>query len=93
MAHRDTSEVREAVVTKLQDALNEAEKLAKAASGRPKKGSGGVPGKARWYQLMAIIAQTLDQVLRSGSTESIEEKMTEMEKVIDELQRTTQKTG
>ena len=90
---RDTSEVRDGVVDKLIAALNETEKIAKAAGRRPKKGSGGIPGKARWYQLMTIIAQTLDQVLRSVDLDQIQEKILEMEKTIGELQRTTPKTG
>ena len=89
----DTSDVRDSVVNKLIAALNETERIAKAASNRPKKGSGGIPGKARWYQLMTAIAQTLDQVLRSVDLDQIQEKIFEMEKTIDELQRTTPKTG
>jgi len=89
----DTSEVRDGVVAKLLEAMNETETLAKAASRRAKKGSGGVPAKARWYQLMAAISQTLDQVLRNVELDQIQAKMLELEKNIDELQRTTPKTG
>ena len=90
---RNLSEVRSGVVDKLLSALNETEDLAKKSGRRVAKGAGGVSSKARWYHLMAYIAQTLDLVLRSAELDEINERLSETEKIIDELQRTTPKTG
>ena len=90
---RNLSEVRSGIVDKLISALNETESLAKKSGRRVGRGAGGVSSKARWYQLMAYIAQTLDLVLRSAELDEINERLSETEKTIDELQRTTTKTG
>ena len=90
---RNLSEVRSGVVDKLISALNETESLAKKSGKRVARGAGGVSSKARWYHLMAYIAQTLDLVLRSAELDEINERLSETEKTIDELQRTTPKTG
>lgn len=81
------------MVAKLVEALSEVEGLAKRSGKRARKGAGGIPAKARWYQIMASIAQTLDHVLRSEDLDAIQARMLEMEKTIDELQRTTPQTG
>lgn len=78
---------------KLVAALNETEDLAQKSGRRVRRGAGGVSSKARWYHLMAYIAQTLDLVLRSADLDEINQRLSETEKIIDELQRTTPKTG
>lgn len=90
---RDMSEVRSGVVDKLVSAFNETERLAKKSGKRVTRGAGGVPAKARWYHLMAYMAQTLDLVMRNAELNEINERLTETEKALDELQRTTPKTG
>ncbi len=90
----DTPRVRGEVVAKLVDAINEVESLAKSSGRRTRKGQGGVSPKVRWYQLMAYLAQILDGVLRNLDLEKYQEKMGELEKAVEELQRTApQVTG
>jgi len=81
--------VRGDVVAKLVSAIDEVEALAKKAGKRSRKGYGGITPKARWYTLMAYLAQILDGVLRNADLEKYEEKMEQMEKTVEELQRTT----
>jgi hypothetical protein len=85
-----TPEVRSRVVTKLVEAIDEVERLAKASGKRPRRGGGGLSPKERWYQLMGYLAQTLDGVLKNLDLESVKGKMDQMEAVLDELQRTAQ---
>ncbi len=80
--------VRGDVVEKLVSAINEVETLAKKAGKRSRKGYGGVSPKIRWYTLMAYLAQILDGVLRNADLEKYEERMGEMERTVEELQRT-----
>ncbi len=83
------SERREVVAEKLVDALNVVEGLAKKSGRKARKGSGGVPAKARWYQLMTYIAQILDRVLRSVELGEVETKLKQLETTVDGLQRGT----
>lgn len=78
------------MVTKLVEAIEEVEQLAKAAGKRPRRGGGGMSPKERWYQLMGYLAQALDGVLKNLDLESVKEKMDQMEAALDELQRTAQ---
>ncbi len=86
-------EVRSRVVTKLVEAIEETEHLAKSAAKRTKTGGGGISPKERWYQLMGYLAQVLDGVLKNFDLESVKEKMDQMETTLDELQRTNPTTG
>jgi len=88
-----TPEVRSRVVTKLVEAIEEAERLAKASGKRTRTGGGGISPKERWYQLMGYLAQVLDGVLKNLDLESVKEKMDQMEMALDELQRTNPTTG
>ena len=86
-------EVRSRVVSKLVEAIEETEHLAKSAAKRTKTGGGGISPKERWYQLMGYLAQVLDGVLKNLDLESVKEKMDQMEMALDELQRTNPTTG
>lgn len=83
-------EVRSRVVTKLVEAIEEVESLAKASARKTRKGSGGISPKERWYQLMGYLAQVLDGVLKNFDLEEVKKKMDQMEGALDELQRTAQ---
>ncbi len=85
-------ELREVVAEKLVDALNVVEALAKKSGRKTRKGSGGVPAKARWYQLMTYIAQILDGVIRNVELGEVEAKLETLEKTVEELQRQTRQT-
>jgi len=86
-------EVRSRVVTKLVEAIEEVEHLAKASGKRTRTGGGGISPKERWYQLMGYLAQVLDGVLKNFDLEGVKMKMDQMEITLDELQRTTQTAG
>lgn len=86
-------EVRSRVVTKLVEAIEETERIAKSAGKRSGPGGGGISPKERWLQLLAYLAQVLDGVLRNLDLESVKEKMDQMETALDELQRTNPTTG
>ena len=88
------AEVRSETVSKLVNAINEVDAIARESPKRSFKGTGGIPAKVRWYQLMGYLAQVLDGVLRNVDLERYEEKMVELEKTVAELQRTVpQATG
>ncbi len=76
-------------MAKLVSAIDEVEALAKKAGKRSRKGTGGVSPKVRWYTLMAYLTQILDGVLRNANLEEYEEKMEQMERTVEELQRTS----
>jgi hypothetical protein len=80
--------VRADLVERLVSAIREVDGLARAAGKRSQKGHGGLSPKARWYQLMAYLAQILDGVLRNVDLERFEGKMEELERTVEELQRT-----
>src|SRR5713101_7724104 len=82
------SQVRSETVSKLVNAINEVEAIARESPKRSFKGTGGIPAKVRWYQLMGYLAQVLDGVLRNVALDRYEEKMEELEKTVEELQRT-----
>lgn len=85
--------LRAGVTEKLVDALNVVEGLAKNSPMKASRGSGGIPPKARWYQLMASLAQILDGVLRNVQLGDVEEKLDNLEKAVEELQRQTPQTA
>ena len=76
----------------LVTAINEVEALAKASPKRSPRGAGGIPAKVRWYQLMTYLAQVLDGVLRNVGLERYDEKMEELERNVEQLQRTSSQT-
>ena len=84
--------VRSDVVSRLVAAIDDVEELSRDAPKRAHKGAGGIPAKARWYQLMGYLVQVLDGVLRNVDLEKYEGKMEELEKTVEELQRTISQT-
>ena len=91
--NRETG-LRITVVRKLVSAIDEVDEIAKMAGRRVRKGHGGVSPKIRWYQLMAYLAQTLDGVLKNSDIQGLEDKMDKMdamEKMLAELQRSSQR--
>ncbi|TMI09763.1 hypothetical protein E6H34_00675 [Candidatus Bathyarchaeota archaeon] len=50
-------EVRTRVVTKLVEAIDEAERLAKGSGRRSRSGGGGISPKERWYLVMGSLWQ------------------------------------
>ena len=89
--NRETG-IRVAVVRKLVSAIDEVDALAKKAGRRGWKGGGGISPKIRWYQLMAYLAQTLDGVLKNSDMEQYEGRIEQVEKMVEEMQRTSQRT-
>lgn len=80
-------------MTKLVEAIEETDLIAKQSAKRSRAGGGGISPKERWYQLMGYLAQVLDGVLRNFDLEGVKEKMDQMEMALDELQRTTPTAG
>ena len=80
-------------MTKLVEAIDESERLAKQSGKRSRSGAGGISPKERWYLVMGYLAQVLDGVLKNFDLESVKEKMDQMDLVLDELQRTTPAAG
>ena len=66
------------------EAVKIAEQLAKNSRRTPRR-SGGTPPKARWYQLMAYLSQTLDGVLRNMDMNEVKKRMAELEKMVVSL--------
>ncbi len=87
--NRETG-LRITVVHKLVRAIDEVDEIAKRAGRRSRRGHGGMSPKIRWYQLMAYLAQTLDGVLKNSDIQSLEDKVDSMEKMLFQLQRSSQ---
>src|SRR5207245_11237231 len=81
-------EVRSRVVTRLVEAIEETERLAKSAGKRPKAGGGGISPKERWLQLMGYLTQVLDGVLRNLDVYSNSEQMHQKDTALHHHQRT-----
>ena len=88
--HRNSEDVRLEVASKLMEAVKITEQLAKKSGRRP-QGSGGIPPKVRWYQLMGYLSQTLDAVLRNMDMNEIKKRMAELEKMVVSLREQDQK--
>jgi hypothetical protein len=71
-------ETRALVAHKLLKAIEVAEKLALKTGTEAKKGAGGVPPKARWYQLMAYLSQTLNGVLQNQDLNETKQQVAEL---------------
>src|SRR3989442_13533290 len=82
-------EVRTRVVTKLVEAIDEAERLAKGSGRRSRSGGGGISPKERWYLVMGYFTMVLDGVLKNFDLGGVKGKRVRMEKGLDEVQRTT----
>lgn len=76
----DVPEVREELIETLVKAVREANEIAKVSSTTTEKGSGGMPGKARWYQLVGYLAQVLDSVCKNVELSEINERLLKVEK-------------
>ena len=86
-------EIRSRVISKLVEAIEEVERLAKSSGKRSPAGGGGISPKERWYQLMGYLAQTLDSVLKNLDLFEVREKIESLQVALDELQRTTSTDG
>jgi hypothetical protein len=72
-------QVRDDLIDTLTHALEETNKLGKQAGGTAEKGAGGMPEKARWYQLLGYLAQVLDGVCRNVELSEINERLAKVE--------------
>ena len=89
ITHRDIPDIRSEVAQKLASAINEVDSIARSSAKRTRKGSGGIAPKARWYALMAQLAQVLDGVLHNVSLNEIDDKLESLESSVEELQDKT----
>jgi len=74
--------IREEMIEALVKAVAETEQLAKGSSTTSQKGEGGVPGKARWYQLMGYLVQVLDGVMRNVEISEFNDRLLRVEAMI-----------
>ena len=72
-------QVRDDLIDTLTHALEETNKLGKQAAVTAEKGAGGMPEKARWYQLLGYLAQVLDGVCRNVELSEINERLAKVE--------------
>jgi hypothetical protein len=71
--------VRDDLIDTLTHALSETNKLGQKAAVQAEKGAGGMPEKARWYQLLGYLAQVLDGVCRNVELSEINERLAKVE--------------
>lgn len=88
---KSSEELREKVASKLLEAIDVAETLAKKSGKTAEKGAGGMPPKARWYQLMAYLSQTLNGVLHNMDMNQVKHDLAELEKQVVKLRDQNQK--
>jgi len=82
IASVNVPEIRGDVVDTLVAAIKDAQTLAKESSAEAAKGMGGVPPKARWYQLVGYLAQVLDGVCKNVELSEINERLMRVEKTM-----------
>jgi hypothetical protein len=76
----DVPKIRDDLIDTLVQAIHETNKLANESSPTGEKGSGGVPPKARWYQLLGYLTQVLDGVCKNVELSEINERLLRVEK-------------
>ena len=74
--------IRGDVVETLVAAIEDAQALAKESSAEAGRGMGGMPPKARWYQLVGYLAQVLDGVCKNVELSEINERLMRVEKTM-----------
>jgi hypothetical protein len=74
--------IRGDVVDTLVAAIEDAQALAKESSAEAGRGMGGMPPKARWYQLVGYLAQVLDGVCKNVELSEINERLMRVEKTM-----------
>jgi hypothetical protein len=82
-------ETRAILASKLLKAIEISEQLAVKAKVKvkPEKGDGGVAAKARWYQLMAYLSQTLNGVLQNQYLNETRARVAELMKQVAEIRK------
>lgn len=75
----DVPQVRDDLIDTLTHAIDETNKIAKQAAVTAEKGAGGMPAKARWYQLLGYLTQVLDGVCRNVELSEINERLAKVE--------------
>jgi hypothetical protein len=76
----DVPKIRDDLIDALVGAIQETNKLAKESNANVEKGAGGVPPKARWYQLLGYLTQVLDGVCKNVELSEINERLLLVEK-------------
>ncbi len=82
----DPETIRGQVIAKLLEAVEVTEKLAKESSQEAAKEAGGMAPKARWYQLMGYLSQTLNGVLEREDWNETKKDLAQMKRMVVELQ-------
>ena len=82
IAAASVPKIREDMVDTLVSAIEETKTLAKQGSAEAGKGMGGMPPKARWYQLLGYLAQVLDGVCKNVELSEINERLMRVEKTM-----------
>ena len=80
IASVNVPKIRGDVVEALVAAIEDAQALAKEGSAEAGRGMGGMPPKARWYQLVGYLAQVLDGVCKNVELSEINERLLRVEK-------------
>jgi hypothetical protein len=78
----DVPRIRDDMIDTLIKAITEANMIAKLSLDSADKGTGGVPPKARWYQLVGYLVQVLDGVCKNVELSEINERLLKVEKAL-----------
>ena len=78
----DVPRIRDDMIDTLIKAITEANMIAKLSLDSADKGTGGVPPKARWYQLVGYLVQVLDGVCKNVELSEINERLLKVEKTL-----------
>lgn len=78
----DVPRIRDDMIDTLIKAITEANMIAKLSLDSADKGTGGVPPKARWYQLVGYLVQVLDGVCKNVELSEINERLLKVEKML-----------
>jgi len=89
----DVPKIRDEVIDTLVKAIIEANMIARHSPESAEKGTGGVPPKARWYQLVGYLVQVLDGVCKNVELSEINERLVKVEKALGSAKAGSPQTG
>jgi hypothetical protein len=86
-------QIRDDLINTLTHAIAETNSIANKADVTAEKGAGGMPSKARWYQLLGYLVQVLDGVCKNVELSEINERLAKVESELNIAPARTSKTS
>ncbi len=86
----DTEEIRREVIRTLRDAIRTTKKLAKETPNKTGP-HGGATIKTRWFQVMAYLSQTINNVMENEDLNLAKKDIAELKSFVEQVKRGKEK--